>query len=141
MGQSIGPILIAACAQVGPARNRELGRVGARPKPYRSAVQHRAPAIVGAILGVATAAVYLIGANRSYGYDAAATFANFVATPSLWDAFAIHSVLPTVPIKSVASNDHVASSSPAATPWSWSAGTLTWRYATWPLASSRAQQR
>jgi len=70
-------------------------------------VQHRAPAIVGAILGVATAAVYLIGANRSYGYDAAATFANFVATPSLWDAFAIHSVLPTVPIKSVASNDHV----------------------------------
>ena len=70
-------------------------------------MQHRAPAIVGAILGVATAAVYLIGANRSYGYDAAATFANFVATPSLWDAFAIHSVLPTVPIKSVASNDHV----------------------------------
>src|SRR5450759_121680 len=80
---------------------------GARPKPYRSAVQHRAPAIVGAILGIATAAVYLIGANRSYGYDAAATFANFVATPSVWDAFAIHSVLPTVPIKSVASNDHV----------------------------------
>ena len=63
--------------------------------------------IGGAILGVATAAAYLVGANRSYGYDAAATFANFVATPSLWDAFAIHSVLPTVPIKSVASNDHV----------------------------------
>src|SRR5450759_1550641 len=80
---------------------------GARPKPYRSAVQHRAPAIVGAILGIATAAVYLIGANRSYGYDAAATFANFVATHSVWDAFAIHSVLPTVPIKSVASNDQV----------------------------------
>jgi len=59
------------------------------------------------VLGVATAATYLVGANRSYGYDAAASFANFVATPSLWDAFAIHSVLPTVPIKSVASNDHV----------------------------------
>ena len=59
------------------------------------------------MLGVATMAAYLVGANRSYGYDAAATFANFVATPSLWDAFAIHSVLPTVPIKSVASNDHV----------------------------------
>ena len=59
------------------------------------------------MLGVATVAAYLVGANRSYGYDAAATFANFVATPSLWDAFAIHSVLPTVPIKSVASNDHV----------------------------------
>lgn len=70
-------------------------------------MHHRAPAIAGAILGVATAAAYLVGANRSYGYDAAATFANFVATPSLWDAFAIHSVLPTVPIKSVASNDHV----------------------------------
>jgi hypothetical protein len=70
-------------------------------------VHHRAPAIAGAILGVATAAAYLVGANRSYGYDAAATFANFVATPSLWDAFAIHSVLPTVPIKLVASNDHV----------------------------------
>ena len=70
-------------------------------------MQQRSPAIVGAVLGVATAAVYLIGSNRSYGYDAAATFANFVATPSLWDAFAIHSVLPTVPIKSVASNDHV----------------------------------
>jgi hypothetical protein len=70
-------------------------------------VHHRAPAIVGTILGVATAAAYLVGANRSYGYDAAATFANFVATPSLWDAFAIHTVLPTVPIKGVASNDHV----------------------------------
>jgi len=70
-------------------------------------VHHRAPAIVGTLIGVATAAAYLIGANRSYGYDAAATFANFVATPSLWDAFAIHSVVPTVPIKSVASNDHV----------------------------------
>ncbi len=70
-------------------------------------MHHRAPAIAGTILGLATAAVYLVGANRSYGYDAAATFANFVATPSLWDAFAIHSVLPTVPIKSVASNDHV----------------------------------
>ncbi len=70
-------------------------------------MHHRAPAIAGTILGLATAAAYLVGANRSYGYDAAATFANFVATPSLWDAFAIHSVLPTVPIKSVASNDHV----------------------------------
>jgi hypothetical protein len=70
-------------------------------------VHHRAPAIAGAILGVLTAAVYLVGANRSYGYDAAATFANFIATPSLWDAFALHTVLPTVPIKDVASNDHV----------------------------------
>jgi hypothetical protein len=70
-------------------------------------VHHRAPAIAGAILGVLTAAIYLVGANRSYGYDAAATFANFVATPSLWDAFALHTVLPTVPIKDVASNDHV----------------------------------
>jgi hypothetical protein len=46
-------------------------------------------------------------APASYGYDEAATFANFVATPSLWDAFALHTVVPTVPIKGVASNDHV----------------------------------
>jgi hypothetical protein len=70
-------------------------------------VHHRAPAIAGTILGVATVAVYLIGSNRSFGYDAAATFANFVATPSIWDAFAISTVLPTIPLKSVASNDHV----------------------------------
>src|SRR5258708_8222205 len=74
---------------------------------YRSAVHQRAPAIAGAILGGATAAAYLVGANRSFGSDGAATFATFVATPSLWDAFPIHSVLPTVPIKLVASNDHV----------------------------------
>ena len=64
-------------------------------------------AIVGTLLGVATTAAYLIGSNRSFGYDAAATFANFVATPSLWDAFAVNTVIPTVPLKSVASNDHV----------------------------------
>ena len=54
-----------------------------------------------------TFAAYMIGANRSFGYDAAATFANFVATSSLWDAFAVRSVLPTVPLSNVASNDHV----------------------------------
>ena len=70
-------------------------------------MQHRAAAIAGAILGALTAAVYLIGSNRSFGYDAAATFANFVATPSIWDAFAVSTVLPTIPLKSVASNDHV----------------------------------
>ena len=70
-------------------------------------MHHRAPAIAGIILGAATAAIYLIGSNRSFGYDAAATFANFVATPSIWDAFAVSTVLPTIPLKSVASNDHV----------------------------------
>ena len=40
-------------------------------------------ALVGILLGAATTAVYMIGSNRSYGYDAAATFANFIATPSL----------------------------------------------------------
>jgi mannosyltransferase len=49
----------------------------------------------------------MIGSNRSFGYDAAATFANFVATPSLWDAFAVHTVIPTVPVAGVATNDHV----------------------------------
>jgi hypothetical protein len=78
-----------------------------RTNHYRSAVHHRAPAIAGTILGVATAAIYLLGSSRSFGYDAAATFANFIATPSIWDAFAVSTVLPTIPLKSVASNDHV----------------------------------
>src|SRR5579864_9680237 len=65
------------------------------------------PVVAGAIIGAATAAIYLIGSHRSFGYDAAATFSNFVATPSLWDAFAVHQVLPTIPVKNVASNDHV----------------------------------
>src|SRR3979490_2080862 len=62
---------------------------------------------VGIPLGTATTAIYLIGSNRSFGYDAAATFGNFIATPSLWDAFAVHSAMPTIEIKSIASNDHV----------------------------------
>ena len=65
------------------------------------------PIRVGILLGVATTAAYLIGSGRSFGYDAAATFANFVATPNLMDAFAVHPVLPTIVLKSIASNDHV----------------------------------
>jgi hypothetical protein len=68
---------------------------------------NRGPALVGILLGVATTAVYLIGSGRSYGYDAAATFANFIATPSLLDAFAVHPTLPSIPLKTIASNDHV----------------------------------
>src|SRR5438034_2678275 len=60
----------------------------------------------GALLGVATFAVYMLGSNRSFGYDAAATFANFIATASIWDAFAIRSVIPTVPVTQVATNFH-----------------------------------
>ena len=63
--------------------------------------------IAGAVLGAATFAVYMIGSNRSFGYDAAASFANFIATPSLWDAFAVRSVIPTIPVTQVATNDHV----------------------------------
>jgi hypothetical protein len=63
--------------------------------------------IAGAILGAVTFAVYMLGSNRSFGYDAAATFANFVATPSIWDAFAVRSVIPTIPVTAVATNDHV----------------------------------
>src|SRR6266481_5451788 len=65
------------------------------------------PIRVGVFLGLATAAAYLIGSGRSFGYDAAATFASYVATPNLIDAFAVHSVLPSIPLKSIASNDHV----------------------------------
>jgi hypothetical protein len=49
----------------------------------------------------------MIGSNRSFGYDAAASFANFIATPSIWDAFAVRSVIPTIPVTQVATNDHV----------------------------------
>ena len=74
----------------------------------RRALSHpRAPIVVGAVLGIATTAGYLIGSGRSFGYDAAATFGNFVATPNLIDAFAVHSAMPTMPLKSIASNDHV----------------------------------
>src|SRR5216684_5808013 len=65
------------------------------------------PIRVGIVLGAATTAAYLIGSGRSFGYDAAATFANFVATPNLVDAFAVHAALPSIPLKSIASNDHV----------------------------------
>lgn len=67
----------------------------------------RKEAFAGAALGVLTFAAYMIGSNRSFGYDAAATFANFVATPSLIDAFAVRSVIPTIPVVQVATNDHV----------------------------------
>jgi hypothetical protein len=63
--------------------------------------------LTGGLLGVATFALYMVGSNRSFGYDAAATFANFIATPSLGDAFAVRSVIPTIPISQVATNDHV----------------------------------
>jgi 4-amino-4-deoxy-L-arabinose transferase-like glycosyltransferase len=66
------------------------------------------PIRVGIVLGVATTVAYLIGSGRSFGYDAAATFANYVATPNLIDAFAVHSALPSIPLKSIASNDHVS---------------------------------
>src|SRR4029077_20946321 len=71
------------------------------------AMRKRAPLLAGLLLGVATTAAYMVGSGRSYGYDAAATFANFIATPSLLDAFAVHSALPSIPLKSIASNDHV----------------------------------
>ena len=63
--------------------------------------------VVAAALGVATTAAYMIGSGRVFGYDAAVTFANFIATPSLWDAFAVHSALPSISIAVIAPNDHV----------------------------------
>src|SRR6267143_164911 len=65
------------------------------------------PTRVGIFLGAVTTAVYMIGARRSFGYDAAATFASFVATPNLVDAFAVHAAMPSIVLKSIASNDHV----------------------------------
>ena len=65
------------------------------------------PTRVGITLGAVTTALYLIGARRSFGYDAAASFANFVATPNLVDAFAVHAAMPSIVLKNIASNDHV----------------------------------
>ena len=73
----------------------------------QSRTSSRPAVLAGALLGVATFAVYMVGSNRSFGYDAAATFANFIATPSLLDAFAVRSVIPTIPVTQVATNDHV----------------------------------
>lgn len=49
----------------------------------------------------------MIGSGRVFGYDSAVTFANFIATPNLLDAFAIHSQQPTIPLAQIAGNDHV----------------------------------
>ena len=84
--------------------------VNGRPKPKAvkfPAMPKRGPVLAGILLGAATTAVYLIGSNRSFGYDSAATVALFIATPSFWDAFGVHSALPTIPLKIVAANDHV----------------------------------
>ena len=59
------------------------------------------------MLGAATAAAYLIGSGRVFGYDSAVTFANFIATPSLLDAFAVSTQQPTIPLAQIAGNDHV----------------------------------
>src|SRR5947199_3693939 len=90
------------------------GSSACRPRPTRaktskslSGTSANRSLLTGALLGVATFAVYMIGSNRSFGYDAAASFANFIATPSLWDAFAYRSVIPTIPVTQVATNDHV----------------------------------
>jgi hypothetical protein len=63
--------------------------------------------IAGLLLGVGTFAVYMVGSNRNFGYDAAASFTNFIATPSLLDAFAVRPVVATIPVTQVATNDHV----------------------------------
>ena len=62
---------------------------------------------IGLALGIATAVAYLIGSGRVFGYDSAVTFANFIATPNLLDAFAIHSQQATIPLAQIAGNDHV----------------------------------
>jgi hypothetical protein len=72
-----------------------------------SGTSARGSLFAGLALGVLTFVVYMVGSNRSFGYDAAATMANFIATPSIWDAFAVRAVIPTIPVTQVATNDHV----------------------------------
>lgn len=75
--------------------------------PVRSRLARLEPKLLGLVLGAAAVAAYLIGSGRVFGYDASVTFANFVATPNLIDAFAVHSQQPTIPLAHIASNDHV----------------------------------
>jgi 4-amino-4-deoxy-L-arabinose transferase-like glycosyltransferase len=49
----------------------------------------------------------MIGSGRVFGYDSAVTFANFIATPSMLDAFAVHAQQPTISLAAIAGNDHV----------------------------------
>lgn len=63
-----------ASARVGLEAGRELS-------PARLLV------IGSAGLGLVTFALYMVGAGRTLGYDAAVTFAHFIATPSIWDPF------------------------------------------------------
>src|SRR5437763_629681 len=62
---------------------------------------------IGLAIGVVAAAVYLIGGRRVFGYDSAVTFANFIATPNVLDAFAVHTQQATIPLAQIAGNDHV----------------------------------
>jgi hypothetical protein len=70
-------------------------------------VRKRRHLVLGLVLGAATTAAYLIGSGRVFGYDAAVTFENFIATPSLVDAFAVSTQQPTIPLAQIAGNDHV----------------------------------
>src|SRR5438270_11371106 len=80
-------------------------RTRAKTSKSLSGTSAKREIVAGAILGVATFAAYMVGSNRSFGYDAAATFANFIATPSIWDAFAVRSVIPTIPVPQVSTID------------------------------------
>src|SRR5258706_13869186 len=89
-----------------------IHRRGDRPRAGRAAgradrTPRLRPRLLGLALGVAAAAVYLIGSGRVFGYDSAVTFATFIATPSLIDAFAVHAQQPTIPLAQIAGNDHV----------------------------------
>src|SRR5207249_4752459 len=83
---------------------RAGGRAGSRRRDRPPSLR---PKLVGLALGAATAAAYLIGSGRVFGYDSAVTFANFIATPSLLDAFAVSTQQPTIPLAQIAGNDHV----------------------------------
>src|SRR5438445_9655183 len=77
--RALRPALPHASLGVHGRRHRprtRRGRGGALEFPgMRGSVT---PTRVGIVLGVLTTAAYLIGAGRSFGYDAAATFASYV---------------------------------------------------------------
>src|SRR5258706_11184070 len=93
-------------AGLGIHRRRDRPRAG-RAAGRADRTPRLRPRLLGLALGVAAAAVYLIGSGRVFGYDSAVTFATFIATPSLIDPVPVHPQQPTIPLAQIPGNDHV----------------------------------
>jgi hypothetical protein len=61
---------------------------------------HRAAVGIGAVAGILTFALYLLGAGRNYDYDSSQTVGTFIATRSLLDPFRRQTVFNNPPLLS-----------------------------------------